>query len=217
MATVLDHLFILCDVGAPEAEALRSLCLAEGAPNRHPGQGTACRRFFFPQQYVELVWVENPDEARSDAAARTRLWDRWAARRRGGCPFGLVFLSDDGRSALPFPTWSYAPPYLPEGMTIELAIDTPPDEPEFFVLPAGARAPGAARPPQPALPATTVTGLRLASPAGRLSSAASRWAEATGLMAFEAADDYRIEVIFDGAAAGRLVDARPVLPLVLRW
>ena len=217
MATVLDHVFILCDAGAPEAEALTSLGLVEGAPNTHPGQGTACRRFFFPHQYVELVWVESPDETRSDATARTRLWDRWAARRGGGCPFGLVFVSDDEKSALPFPTWSYAPAYLLQGMTIEIAIDTPLDEPEFFVMPAVSRAASAPRPGQAALPGSTVTGVRLAGPWRRPSSPAARWAESSGLLAFEASDEYRIEIIFDHARAGLVADARPGLPLVLRW
>ena len=217
MATVLDHVFILCDAGAPEADVLTSLGLVEGGPNRHPGQGTACRRFFFPRQYLELVWVENPEEARSDATTRTRLWDRWSARRQGGCPFGLVFVSDAGQSALPFPTWPYAPAYLPEGMTIEIALDTPLDEPEFFVLPALTRSSSTPRPEQVALPGSTITGLRLASPAGRMTSAAARWAESTGLLTFEVSDAFRLEVTFDDAGAGHLADARPGLPLVLRW
>jgi hypothetical protein len=217
MATVLDHLFILCDAGAPEAAALTRLGLEEGPPNRHPGQGTACRRFFFPRHYIELLWVENQEEARSDATARTRLWDRWSARPQGGCPFGLVFVSDAGRSALPFSTWSYAPAYLPEGVTIEIAVDTPLDEPEFFVLPAVTRSSSMPRPEQAALPGSTITGLRLPSPAGRPTSAAARWAESTGLLTFEASDAYSLEVTFDHAGAGHLADARPGLPLVLRW
>ena len=43
----LDHIFIRARPGAPEAEALKAFGLTEGSPNRHPGQGTANRRFFF--------------------------------------------------------------------------------------------------------------------------------------------------------------------------
>ena len=86
----LDHVFILCDEGAPEAEALLRIGIREGSGNTHPGQGTACRRFFFANAYLELVWVDDPAEAGSEAAKRTRLLDRWALRRAGACPFGVI-------------------------------------------------------------------------------------------------------------------------------
>jgi hypothetical protein len=44
----------MCSKGAPEAEALLRVGLREGAGNTHPGQGTACRRFFFENAYLEL-------------------------------------------------------------------------------------------------------------------------------------------------------------------
>jgi hypothetical protein len=50
----LDHVFVMCSKGAPEAEALLRVGLREGAGNTHPGQGTACRRFFFENAYLEL-------------------------------------------------------------------------------------------------------------------------------------------------------------------
>jgi hypothetical protein len=50
----LDHVFVMCAAGAPEAEALVRLGLTEGSSNVHPGQGTRCRRFFLRDQYLEL-------------------------------------------------------------------------------------------------------------------------------------------------------------------
>jgi hypothetical protein len=64
----LDHFFICTAAGAPEAERLIELGLTEGAPNTHPGQGTACRRFFFENAFLELVWVTDAAEAQSPAA-----------------------------------------------------------------------------------------------------------------------------------------------------
>jgi len=86
----LDHVFILCDEGAPEAEALLRIGVREGTGNTHPGQGTACRRFFFTNAYLELLWVVDSVEAGSEPARRTRLLDRWALRRAGACPFGVM-------------------------------------------------------------------------------------------------------------------------------
>lgn len=72
----LDHIFIMCAAGAPEAVALARLGVNEGSGNTHPGQGTACRRFFFQNQYLELVCVCDPDEARNEAILNRRALGR---------------------------------------------------------------------------------------------------------------------------------------------
>jgi Glyoxalase-like domain len=63
MALELDHLFIFTSVGAREVEQLLKFGLTEGEPNTHPGQGTACRRFFFHNAYLEFLWVHDEQEA----------------------------------------------------------------------------------------------------------------------------------------------------------
>ncbi len=67
----LDHVLVCTQVGAPEAEALVDFGLSEGSANRHPGQGTANRRFFFRNAMIELAFVvdselvnESPVEGR---------------------------------------------------------------------------------------------------------------------------------------------------------
>lgn len=51
--TAIDHLFVCCAPGAPEADTLVGLGFHEGSGNTHPGQGTANRRFFFRNAYLE--------------------------------------------------------------------------------------------------------------------------------------------------------------------
>jgi Glyoxalase-like domain len=87
----LDHIIFFCAPGAPEADALLGRGLHEGPGNSHPGQGTINRRFFFRNLYLELLWVEDFDEAQAPEARRTGLWDRWINRHNGSCPIGLVF------------------------------------------------------------------------------------------------------------------------------
>lgn len=129
----LDHLFIWTASGAPEADCLRDFGLWEGSANRHPGQGTACRRFFFHNAMLELLWVENEKEAKSDAILPTRLWDRWSKRQAGASPFGMCFRSvGSASSSRPFPSWDYRPPYLPAGHSIQMAADAPLNEPLWF-------------------------------------------------------------------------------------
>jgi len=47
LSFAIDHVFVMCSPGAPEAAALIRAGLTEGSANTHPGQGTANRRFFF--------------------------------------------------------------------------------------------------------------------------------------------------------------------------
>src|SRR4051794_29900522 len=113
MSVELDHFFVCTAPDGPEAERLIELGLIEGTPNRHPGQGTANRRFFFGNAFLELFWVVDPVEAQSSLVRRTGLWERWSRRGQGASPFGVGFRPVPGiGSAVPFPAWEYRPPYL---------------------------------------------------------------------------------------------------------
>ena len=85
MAFEFDHVFICVSCGGDEADSLAALGLTEGMPNVHPGQGTACRRFFFANSDLELLWVCNAGEAQAETIRRTHLWERWTGRARGAC------------------------------------------------------------------------------------------------------------------------------------
>ena len=135
MSIALDHVFICCDEGGPEAEALLGIGLSEGSRNVHPGQGTANRRFFFHGGFIKLLWVSNPEEAQSALTAPTKLWPRWAARKQGACPFGIAF-SPGGADVPepPFSAWAYRPIYLPPTKSILFAEHTTLHEPELFYM-----------------------------------------------------------------------------------
>ncbi len=51
----VDHLFVWDRTCGAAADALALAGLAEGPPNRHPGQGTACRRFLLRNAYLEVL------------------------------------------------------------------------------------------------------------------------------------------------------------------
>ena len=215
MAFVIDHVFVMCSPGAPEAVALTAAGLKEGSSNTHPGQGTASRRFFFGNAYLELAWVSDPGEARRGPAARTGLWERWEKRNRDASPFGIVFgHTGSATPEPPFPTWSYHPPYSPvaidvgEGMSLH--------EPALFYF-RFPRPPGAlrAQPTAHALPLTRLTALTVAGPGSSPRSAPLRAAEATGVVAFPSADEHLMTLAFGGQ--GQTRDLRPELPLVLAW
>lgn len=135
MTLHLDHVFICTSVEAPEAEALLDAGLVEGSSNIHPGQGTANRKFFFENAFLELLWVRDEREARSALTTPTRLWERWTERGGNANPFGICLSSSQGAaSLLPFSSWTYRPRYLPEERYILFADGAPLSEPELFAL-----------------------------------------------------------------------------------
>jgi hypothetical protein len=125
MSYELDHVFICTSVDSLEASALTTFGLTEGPANTHPGQGTANRRFFFDNAMLELLWVDNEAEAKSELTKPTRLWERWAGRDRSACPFGICFRPATNSHAPPFPAWKYRPKYLPDPLCIDIATNAP--------------------------------------------------------------------------------------------
>lgn len=219
MKPALDHFVLICDPGAPQADALTRLGLVEGTGNVHDGQGTANRRFFFNNAYLELLWVDDLNESRRDLAFRTRLWERWLRRHEGACPFGIALRPDDPADAEeppPFPTWAYHAPYLPPQVSIGIALATPLTEPEFLYMNFATSPQSKAREPmEHPLGLREITHVHVASPA-RAQSQAAKTAATFGIASFTAGD-YVTELFFDRAAKGQTADLRPALPLILRW
>lgn len=121
----VDHVFVAVRHGAPELAELLRAGFAEGPPNVHLGQGTACRRVFFENGYLEFLWLEDAREASDSPVDRTGLAQR--TRCVGGVSrLGVALRSktDDGSEPeLPIRTWPYRPAYLPAGTSIPVAAN----------------------------------------------------------------------------------------------
>jgi hypothetical protein len=210
----LDHIILFCNVGAPEAGALLEQGLHEGPGNSHPGQGTANRRFFFPNAYLELLWVENAIEAQSPEARDTRLFERWQQRARA-CPFGLVFRPGPKAPAEAPASWTYAPRYFPAGFSIEVALDIPPNEPLLFYLPF-------ARPSlvenielaDGTVHIGPIVGATIHLPLTQSLSPALNALVGSGAIAVEPAREYLLDLFHSGGPS-QILDLRPQLPLRL--
>lgn len=209
----LDHIMFFCNRGAPEADALLGRGLHEGPGNSHPGQGTVNRRFFFRNLYLELLWVEDFEEACSPEARRTQLWDRWKSRRHGTCPIGLVFRPGSEALATPFPSWKYVPKYFPTGFAIEVACDIPPNEPLLFYLPFACPAlvenvapmPGGAR-------IGSIRGTTLHLPQTSSLSPALNSLVSAGLLSVEPGRETLVD-LYHEQQSREIIDLRPKLPL----
>lgn len=223
MAFEFDHLFICTDIDAHEADRLVSLGLAEGTSSTHPGQGTANRRFFFHNAMLELLWVHNPEEARSESIRPTRLWERWSKRQEGVCPFGICLRPAAGSgNTTAFSSWDYCPPYLPKTISIAVAINSDVlAEPMLFQIPFGKRPDQF--PAEKAQPLNHPAGLRevtrveLVSPFANNPSPELQALIHTRQVKVRVGAEYCIELGFDGEVQGQRVDLRPELPLTMSW
>ena len=227
----LDHIFVMTEEGAPEADRLVEFGLTEGSPRRHAGQGTANRRFFFRNAMLEFLWVHSPQEAQSEATRRTQLWERWSGRAGPASPFGVALrpapssrpridLETGRQEPAPFPAWEYCPQYLPPALVIHNAIESPLAEPMWFYLGFLGRpdaTPAEAEPMQHSMGFQEVTGVTLscADPSGL--SGAARAVVDRGVVSIRSAPEPRLDLVFDGGSAGRSQAFVPGLPLVLHW
>ena len=134
----LDHVFVLIEPEGPELAYLRALGLTETYRRRHPGQGTENICFCFQNIFLECLWVNNADEVKGDGIARTGLYERSQWRTRGTSPFGLAWRQAGDTPPPPMPSWALKPPYLPAGISIDVAIDSDdPRQPMMFQSPGG--------------------------------------------------------------------------------
>lgn len=219
MSLALDHLLICAPLNAPEADALFDAGFLEGAPNRHPGQGTANRRFFFENAFVEFIWVEDEAEARSELVQPTRLWERWNWRDTGSSPFGVCLRVEDG--AIPFAILDYRPPYLPAGASIPIASDTPATEPLIFVntlsVPPAELSGDARQPLEHPNGARVLSHIHLATPDATDISPALLRLSTTEWATIGHSPNHVLEISWDARRHGQRLDLQPGLPLVLRW
>ena len=220
MNVELDHVLICSPVGAPVAEQLIEAGFREGSPNRHPGQGTANRKFFFDNAFLEFIWVEDEQETRSDLVQPTRLWERMNWQETGVAPFGICLRLSEGDDA-PFETFDYRPPYIPEGVAIPIATGTHVHEPMIFInamsVPPADLPDGASQPLDHPSGARTISHVRVGSPGANEVSEPLLLLARAGFVSLGQSRDYVLELSFDEKRQGQRLDLQPDLPLILHW
>jgi hypothetical protein len=218
----IDHIFICVKTGAPEAEALKEFGLNEGSPNRHPGQGTANRKFFFQNAFIELLWLDDALEAQSEVTKPTLLYERLTSKDDQTSPFGFCFRpADASEKRVPFTSWAYKPSYLPSRLEINIADGAPLSEPMWFFLSYGSR------------PDTTqnerrqplihqagfmeITSVCVTLPKAEKLSEPATCAANSHCLEIVAGAGNLLEIGFNNETRGCSHDFRPILPMVFRW
>ena len=213
MGFELDHLFVCVAPDAPEAERLAAMGFCEGAPNQHPGQGTACRRFSFANAMIELFWVSDEAEVQNERTRRTLLWKRWAGRKGAASPFGICFRPDSsGDTRPPFPGWRYEPEYLAHPLAMHIG-EADVQEPMWVFMDFLSRVHREERFRPHANGAREITGLTLWTPIPFRSVASQKVLE-SGILVARDGTDALLQIELDGSRRGEVIDLRPELPLV---
>lgn len=132
----IDHIFIFTDDKGKIADKLVEFGLVEGSNRVHVGQGTTNRKFYFDNFFLEILWVHNENEIKSDLVKPIGLWQRAEHKSNGFSPFGLCIVNNDDTNELFANSFKYQPDYFPNGMTIEiLKNENQPQLPWTFRLP----------------------------------------------------------------------------------
>ncbi len=120
----IDHIFIFTDTQGKIADELISFGLTANESRVHKGQGTMNRTFSFENFFLEIVWVHNEQEIKSDLVQPTGLWQRAEYYKNNYAPFGLVIVNNDESDHLFENAYKYQPEYFPEGMAFDIIQNT---------------------------------------------------------------------------------------------
>ncbi|MCR9133111.1 MAG: VOC family protein [bacterium] len=133
---VIDHIFIFTTDNGTIANDLVDFGLIEGSSRVHKGQGTANRKFYFSNFFLEILWIHDENEIKSTQTMPTGLWNRANFESKHCSPFGLCLVNSDDTNVLFKQSFSYQPEYFPQGMAIDIIKnDSNPNLPWTFRLP----------------------------------------------------------------------------------
>jgi len=138
----IDHIFIFSPNKGQEVDELLKFGLSEGSGRTHAGIGTINRRIFFDNFYLEILWVHNPEEAKT--AQSVGILERSNFKDTHYSPFGLCLADTENRKNLFQNAIHFQPDFLPEGKYIDIITNE--RMPWIFKFPSTGRKPKAEEP-----------------------------------------------------------------------
>ena len=216
----LDHVVVFASVDAPEAKRLEEIGLQGfGGVTRHGDLGSASTSFFFSNiVYLELLWIHDEEAARRNFEPLTmNTIPRMNWRTTGASPINLMLRRRQPGTTDP-PPFVCKQLQLPNGAFVGFNGEVA-NEPCYGVVPEemsfrGFRA-NIQDLPHP-LGVKHMTGVAFTVTSTSLTPIAQMLAE-NGGAAFEFGPEPLATLTFDSGAQGRSVDARPTLPMVLKY
>lgn len=210
----LDHFFILVEPEAKVAESLVSLGMREGSRNKHQGQGTSNRRFYFSNGMLELLWVHDEEEANNGPGRNLnfpqRVIDPVAS------PFGIILHRKDNSSLeMPFKGWKYQPEYFDPPWAFHIgANSTNLLEPLCIYVPF-IEPNSTARNVEDGL-FKSITKVQIYTPSTPLSDVLEV-ANTADRLSIDYSNEHLMEVTFNDRQGGSSRDLRPDVPLIIHW
>lgn len=216
----VDHLQIYTGIGLPSVSAFQGLGLNDANQIvRREAQGIASTLFFFRNAYLELIWIEDENTFQQYAAqTKMNLLTRSQWRQTGASPFAVGLRS---KAYYQSSTWGYSENTINfsadnlEAIREPLCFMVPPQialtnwlddaneiHQQFLTHPLGVR---------------RLTGIKIKMTTHKSLTNAVSLLEDNGIIAIERGMTPLLELTFDGNARNQLVDARPILPLQLRY
>ena len=228
---IFDHVWIVVTRDAPERAALERAGLKISPDvSRNNGQGTASISAEFLNAYIELTW---PDPTVPVAPGAERGVEKFKNRMNwhtsGWSPLGIALHQTGPASALPFPTWSIAPEWMPKGNAIQILTardDT--KSPSFFIEPPVLAVNEEANHKLPEndpkravfqhpIGVERVTAIQIIRPKEYQPVAAFTYLEKAGIFKSSEGKEWAVEITFDSGRKGQKKDLRPDLPLVIHF
>lgn len=223
MPLELDHIFVFLPPGGKEAALLAESGLKESSRRTHKGQGTSNACFAFENSYLELIWVSDTMEVQTELVRPLGLWDRSRWRETNASPFGIGLRSSASENkSLPFKTFPYNPPYLPPGVSIQIAENNPPlSKPLTFIVPTAKQL---ASPPQTQkvsiehpLGCRQITAVRIHMLGEKPPSEEVKALSNLGVVLESNSISHHLDLEFDHGAQGGARNFSPSIPVALSW
>ena len=214
-----DHIYIWVSRDAPEAAVLRDLGINQYPDTMAPGEGVNWIAFAFENIFIELLWVVDEELFREKWVSWDSLhYSRANWRSTGASPFGLAF-HRVGPDTLPLP-FETVDWWDPSGGWVEHSDRLMP-----FLFVTGPRYampdPWWMTPEVRALAANPagigrLTDVTLGTPRPVTHEVLQVLAE-QGILHSRVAGEHILKLTFDNGRQGKTYDARPTLPLVIRY
>jgi len=202
----IDHLFIFSENPEADVSELIQAGLTEGSSRVHPGQGTRNRKFYFENFYLEIVWVYDEKEIKSDLTAPTCLWERANCRSSGFSPFGLMLAHSPDTDALFKDCLIYNPAYLPEDLSFEIITNEKyPDFPMVGRLSAPFQSSNEGEPNLHPLGIRQLTGMRFGIPEADFENDFTGFFKNKEQIGFEESETHYVTLEFDHRRKNRRI------------
>ena len=217
MSLELDHVFIIVEPEAMVADLLIEKGFREGTRNKHPGQGSSNRRFYFANGMLEFLWIHDAEEAVNGPGRDLRLQDR--ATAANASPFGVILRSKNSSSSehseMPFNGWTYQPLYFDPPNAFHIGANSQNiSEPLCIYFPFSMLKSSTSKSEKNT--SFTISNVSIYTPSEDTKEILNAVNQAERL-AIKNGKEHLMEITLNNHEMGCIEDFRPEIPLIMYW